>query len=397
MKRLFIIILSAICVGACAAAIGCGADRPLHIWSDKWSSNAQTHWHPCTDDGCPGKDSLEYHNFNLTKTITEATCSAEGEGEYTCPVCGYTKKDIIEKIPHKLELLENQNYQPPTCYTPGYGDYRCSVCKEVLEHQDIPATGEHKISAGYHSDDKGHWHYCTTPGCSYKEESSPHTDGKVTETPPIGWDDGTKSTACAVCQAEIKNEPIPSPYAPVSFTLGLSSANGDVTFTPREAENGIDAFDCTLLYNNLYNISLLNAVNANGDSLNDVEGTTLPDINSNLKWTIGGQGTLRGLKGYYINDRNAEELMDNPYQKYQNIEFSGDTIRSTRGNASPAIKIVLRFETGINDNNYHTRKIRASVIIYIKTVSSGTASAPALTCGLPAATNEELRRRTGKI
>ena len=128
------------------------------------------------------------HNWN-SGTVTRApTCKEEGEMIYTCTVCGATKTEPIEKLPHVNAEPVKENVTAPTCTSEGSYDsvvycrncpaelsretvtlqktnhnvvvvpgvaptcaasgltdgYMCSVCGAVLTaQQTIPATGNH--------------------------------------------------------------------------------------------------------------------------------------------------------------------------------------------------------------------------------------------------------------
>ena len=47
---------------------------------------------------------------------------------------------------------------------------------------------------------------------------------------------------------------------------------------------------------------------------------------------------------------------------------------SIKCNKAGTYKLIFRYETGVNDNNYHNRQIRVSKIFYINVVGKGSAA-----------------------
>ena len=66
------------------------------------------------------------HSMELTKTIKPATCDENGEGEYTCSVCGETKTDIIPALGHNWDKGSVTKKATPT--KTGVLTYTCTVC-----------------------------------------------------------------------------------------------------------------------------------------------------------------------------------------------------------------------------------------------------------------------------
>ena len=66
------------------------------------------------------------HKYDKEKTMKEPTCSEEGKEEYKCSVCGETKYEEIEKLPHQ--------------YKDGY----CTVCFAEYPSSNLfnPTDGE---------------------------------------------------------------------------------------------------------------------------------------------------------------------------------------------------------------------------------------------------------------
>lgn len=342
---------------------GCGnnnlvPDRPLHIWSEEWSHDGVSHWHACTDEGCPGKSDNAYHEYELTSTITQPTCSKEGQGVWTCKVCGYTKNDKIDKSEHSLKLSVTTKL--PTCYQPGSGIFVCENCGES-EEQLIPATGKHVFDTKYTYDETSHWHVCkATYGCTATDGLQPHVEGapRVIQPAVSSWIDGSKTYYCDVCGAYMREEPIYSKKAPASFDLELWYGSSQVPMTEMEKENGFDCYSVTLVRNREYAIKLANAVNSYGDSV--VIGA------GDIEWDVP---TLHGLHGYYVTDRGNEEECP-LYDRDAKVTLNSTLTCNVAVSASNPLKLILRYETGVNDYNYQNRRVRVTKILYVTCVSS---------------------------
>lgn len=115
------------------------------------------------------------HQWQETQR-TEPTCAEEGRQDYSCALCGDTKSEPIEKLPHtEVETTA----LAPTCTEDGHtAGSICSVCGELLgETEVIPALG-HKWDEG-----------------TILKEATYAEEGSVRYT-------------CSVCQ-EVKTESIP--------------------------------------------------------------------------------------------------------------------------------------------------------------------------------------------
>ena len=72
----------------------------VHQFSDKWSFNADGHWHACTVDGCDVKADSAAHEFQWV-VDKEATTTEKGSKHEKCTVCGYEKKAV------EIPVIEN--------------------------------------------------------------------------------------------------------------------------------------------------------------------------------------------------------------------------------------------------------------------------------------------------
>lgn len=79
MKKLIkSIIAGGMALSMSVAFAACGGGDETHNFSDKWSSDANSHWHACTDEGCNEKNSSAAHAFG-------------DDGK--CTVCDYKKEE----------------------------------------------------------------------------------------------------------------------------------------------------------------------------------------------------------------------------------------------------------------------------------------------------------------
>ena len=101
------------------------------------------------------------HSFGAWKTVTAATCSAEGKMERVCTIAGCHEKEekIIEKLKHVEETV---SATAPTCDKPGTtAGKRCKVCKATIEGAvEVPAKGHTYVTVA------GTPATCTTKGSS---------------------------------------------------------------------------------------------------------------------------------------------------------------------------------------------------------------------------------------
>ena len=114
-----------------------------HNTASTWSSDDTQHWHACSVPGCPlnGKIDAAAHTFGDWVENKAATCSAKGERQHTCTVCGKVVKEEVEKIAHTYpnDGAYTQT-KAPTCTEAGSKERQCSVCEEK-DVQVVPALG----------------------------------------------------------------------------------------------------------------------------------------------------------------------------------------------------------------------------------------------------------------
>lgn len=144
-------------------------DPVEHKFSDKFASDEEGHWHPCTDKGYETlKSGYEEHNFS--SEVVAPTYTEEGYTVHTCEECGY--KYIDEPV-DKLD---------------------------------------HHYSDKWVNDAWGHWHVCSDEGYDdLKVDYESHNyDSEITVEPTV-YEDGVEKYTCEECGFSYTKK-IPSYY-----------------------------------------------------------------------------------------------------------------------------------------------------------------------------------------
>ena len=96
-KKLLVALLAgALAVATMAAFAACGNS---HTWSENWSSDATSHWHACTDEGCTEVSDKAGHTFDEGEEAKAATYNSEGEKVYR------KQRPIIPKAKRYIPVL----------------------------------------------------------------------------------------------------------------------------------------------------------------------------------------------------------------------------------------------------------------------------------------------------
>ncbi len=90
----------------------------------------------------------ENHEHKETvSTVSEPTCSSEGERVYTCSICGLVRSEAIERLEHSTK----ETLEPSSCYKEGTRTLACEVCGALVWRDPVPKTehnyGEAVISS----------------------------------------------------------------------------------------------------------------------------------------------------------------------------------------------------------------------------------------------------------
>ena len=77
-----------------------GQPEHTHSWATGWSSDATSHWHACTVNGCAEKSDIATHDAGSWVTVTEAQIGKDGLSELQCTVCHYVlDSKVIPALP----------------------------------------------------------------------------------------------------------------------------------------------------------------------------------------------------------------------------------------------------------------------------------------------------------
>ena len=261
MKRKISLILSVLCLFVLMVALAsCGHE---HAYSDKWTNDANNHWHVCDVEGdeCSEVSGKAAHTFQ-EKSKVEATCTAVGELTEACSVCGYEKKTEIPMVAHEYAdetctapktcincsatdgeaLGHDEQYEvvPPTCTEDGYTAITCTRCDYTSTKDPVDALGHNEQYDVVPPT-------CTVAGitnitctrCDYTSTKDP--------TDALGHTGGTAScTALAVCTRCEKE------YGELAAHTYYTEADAKVdehyviTLAATCTEDGTYAYKCTV-------------------------------------------------------------------------------------------------------------------------------------------------------
>lgn len=183
------------------------------------------------------------HSFGDGKTITELTCTQDGEIDYECSECGYVKKEITQATGHQWGEWETTLAQ--NCTTDGKQVRKCSKCTET-EIQTLKATGHKpetvraKVATckeeGYTGDEECEiCHETLSKGTTIPKTDS-HQWGEWTITRESTCDKkGEESRTCTICG---KEETKSLPLAQHVWN------NGVITKAPSYKATGIKTWTC---------------------------------------------------------------------------------------------------------------------------------------------------------
>ena len=106
-----------------------------HEFSEEWSADKNGHWHACTHDKCAEADAAGPHTWNGGSILKPVTCTAAGEVEYICTICGYVSRETIPATGHRFQ----QKVVNAQIGIPGKTWQQCSVCGTQTGETVLPA------------------------------------------------------------------------------------------------------------------------------------------------------------------------------------------------------------------------------------------------------------------
>lgn len=225
VKRL---LIAALAISLLVFVFSCENKAPhVHTFSENWTSDSTHHWHIPTCDDTNEVDGKAEHKFGEGKVTKEATVDAEGERTYTCSVCGYEKKEVIEKHKHvfstewtsddnchwhatecghtdaeeKIKHTYNEGVvsKEATATEEGEKTYTCTACGK----KNIVKTGTsahvHSYKEKLSSDKTYHWY---EPTCEHKTEikdKAEHSFGEGVTVEATCTEDGKTTYKCTSC------------------------------------------------------------------------------------------------------------------------------------------------------------------------------------------------------
>ncbi len=225
VKRL---LIAALAISLLVFVFSCENKAPhVHTFSENWTSDSTHHWHIPTCDDTKEVDGKAEHKFGEGKVTKEATVDAEGECTYTCSVCGYEKKEVIEKHKHvfSTEWTSDDNHhwhatecghtdaeekikhtydegvvsKEATATEEGEKTYTCTACGK----KNIVKTGTsdhvHTYEKELSSDETYHWY---KPTCEHTTEikgKTKHSYGNGVTTDATCTEDGKTTYKCTSC------------------------------------------------------------------------------------------------------------------------------------------------------------------------------------------------------
>lgn len=150
-----------------------------HDWKDDGNEKTAT----CQREGC---GETHTHSWKKTGTVA-ATCTENGENQYTCTVCNQTKTTTIKALGHDYQLVSTDN---ATCTTPKTLHKECSRCHDTKDETSGEALGHNWRT----SSDKN------SKTCTRCKTTHTHTwdEGKYTVEPTCN-DAGKKLFTCTDC------------------------------------------------------------------------------------------------------------------------------------------------------------------------------------------------------
>ncbi len=139
------------------------------------------------------------HNWQLTETLTPASCKVEGQGKFECTGCDAEKTDTLGFDENVHLHTKTVGAVEPTCGEAGYtGDVVCEDCGRTVSSGEVrQATGEHVW---------GEWQV---------------------KNPPTATEEGVKYRTCTVCDHGYEEGPIPATGNPGGTDDPAPSGDGE--------------------------------------------------------------------------------------------------------------------------------------------------------------------------
>ena len=137
-KSFWTLVLSFCCIiSAMFALTACGGHK--HSFSDKWSYDAENHWHECTDKDCTEKSEYKTHDYS-------------NDTDPTCDTCGYERTFAENNIVCENKISKTYNGKRQALvenidFTTTYGT--ASVSYKLKDTENEFTTDAPKNSGNY--------------------------------------------------------------------------------------------------------------------------------------------------------------------------------------------------------------------------------------------------------
>lgn len=201
MKKFFSIFIALLAVICCVCIFtSCGnnqtstANKGTHYNGDCQHKGFTRYTLPNGEYRDVPDENFGDHRYESTP-ISDATCSAVGEVEYTCSVCGDTYISEIPMIPHEYD---EELVRDATCTQKGEIKYTCSVCDDTYK-SEIPMIDhdyEEEVSRTATCTQKGEITYtCSVCGDNYTEDTD-----KIDHSPAASYVSENSSTHVLLCK-----------------------------------------------------------------------------------------------------------------------------------------------------------------------------------------------------
>ena len=208
-----------------------------HTYETEWNKDLTNHWH----DAACGHDEIKdkaAHTWGEAVVTLEPTEEANGLKTYTCTVCGQTKEDLIDVLPHTHKYSSEwdkdatHHWHNPTCDD-------TEELKDKAEH----TWNEGEVTKVATCAEKGEMTYTCTVCEGTKVEELPkateHIEGEETEVVYVA---GYAVTQYVTCKTEVSRE------ACFTYSHTYRDAELEQTVTeilPVELVEGVYSFEFT--------------------------------------------------------------------------------------------------------------------------------------------------------
>ena len=168
-----------------------------HSYATTWSSDATSHWHECTREGCTATDTKVAHSGGTATETAQAKCE----------IC---QSEYGEKLPHNHtfeEVADEAHLKTAAdCENPAVYYKSCACGEKGTETFTSGEPLNHHMVDNF--DETYHWTECDRENCSNETSKVAHLwdEGTIT-TNPTEQEDGVKTFNCTGCDAT-KEEPV---------------------------------------------------------------------------------------------------------------------------------------------------------------------------------------------